>query len=378
MADGAAPNASLAERLRRQTEAGPIRFDRWMEQCLYDQAGGFYSRIGEAGRRHGDFVTSPEVGPLFGLVLAQWVEQRWRDAGTPDHFDVVDAGAGRGALTIALRHAVRDTPLAAAARWCTVERSERLREAQTEHLGSDIRRTDVVPDRIAGVVIANELLDNLATRVVQRVQDVPSGWAEIHVGWDESDARFVPVARPLAVRPAGIDRLALAVGGADQLDDLPTGTLLPLPDGAFEWVDTVLGRLDGALLVIDYGVVHAVELVARDGAWLRTYSGHQVGLDPFDSPGQRDITVDVAADLLPSGWNPMRQTDFLASWGIDRFVDEARRHSGSGRFDSLEAIRLHSRLNEAVALCAPEGLGGFLTLEWRVERDQPSESPSPA
>jgi len=62
----------LAERIR---SSGPLPFEQWVEACLYDEAGGFYASGGAAGRR-GDFLTSPEVGPLFGAVVARWLDNR--------------------------------------------------------------------------------------------------------------------------------------------------------------------------------------------------------------------------------------------------------------------------------------------------------------
>ena len=70
-----------------------------MQLALYSDAG-FYSgddNTGRAGRR-GDFITSPEVGPLFGAVLARMIDDEWKKAGSPDQFTVVDAGAGPGTL----------------------------------------------------------------------------------------------------------------------------------------------------------------------------------------------------------------------------------------------------------------------------------------
>src|SRR5215210_1508111 len=75
-----------------------------MEEALYDPERGFYATGGQAGRR-GDFLTSPEVGPLFGAVVARMIDATWQEAGRPDPFVVVDAGAGVGTLARAVRAA---------------------------------------------------------------------------------------------------------------------------------------------------------------------------------------------------------------------------------------------------------------------------------
>jgi len=86
---------------------GAIRFDEFMRIALYGEHG-FYTTLGQAGRR-GDFITSPEVGPLFGVVLARWIESEWHRLGEPDDFTIIECGAGPGTLARAV--------LAAAPRW---------------------------------------------------------------------------------------------------------------------------------------------------------------------------------------------------------------------------------------------------------------------
>ena len=76
---------------------GPIPFAEVVELALYDADGGFYATGGQAGRR-GDFLTSPEVGPLFGAVVARALDAWWAAAGPTRRVDVVEAGAGPGTL----------------------------------------------------------------------------------------------------------------------------------------------------------------------------------------------------------------------------------------------------------------------------------------
>ena len=75
---------------------GAIRFDEFMRIALYGDHG-FYATGGQAGRR-GDFITSPEVGPLFGAVLARWIDAEFHRIGEPDDFMIVECGAGPGTL----------------------------------------------------------------------------------------------------------------------------------------------------------------------------------------------------------------------------------------------------------------------------------------
>src|SRR4051794_5085950 len=84
----------IVERIRRE---GPISFDVFVELALYGE-GGFFTRARGAGRARRDFVTSPEVGPLFGALVARALDAWWHDLESTDPFLVVEAGAGRGRL----------------------------------------------------------------------------------------------------------------------------------------------------------------------------------------------------------------------------------------------------------------------------------------
>src|SRR5215207_9169837 len=171
----------IAERIRRE---GPIPFDRFVDAALYDEEGGFYARGGGAGRAGRDFVTSPEVGTLFGALVARALDGWWRAAGAPDPFLVIEAGAGRGRLAADVLAAAPDC--ATALRYVLVERSPGLRAAQRDllrvepfedALGPVVRDDEDAPVPVAGmgpivtalddlpavpltgVVLANELLD---------------------------------------------------------------------------------------------------------------------------------------------------------------------------------------------------------------------------
>jgi SAM-dependent MidA family methyltransferase len=338
------------------------RFDRYQARCLYDADAGFYATGGRAGRRGGDFITSPEVGPLFGEVLARAIRGWWDDAGRPDHWTVAEAGAGRGALAASILRAEAsvEVPL----HYVCVERSAALRAAATDLLSSTLTSTlhtsrsvvrdithvlrgarqngveiqvDVVEDLPgeADVILANELLDNLPVRIVERTAD---GWNEVWV--------------PDELRPTA---LALDV-------DAPIGTRLPVLEHAATWVEHALDRAP-RVVAFDYGVRTTAELIERP--WLRTYAEHGRDTDPYVEPGTVDITVDVPVDQLPQPTDVVTQAEFLARWGIDELVEEGRRiWTERAHIGDLAAVRARSRITEAEALVDPTGLGAFLAMEW--------------
>jgi SAM-dependent MidA family methyltransferase len=309
-----------------------------MELALYDPGRGYYATAEPIGRR-GDFITSPEVGPLFGGVIARVLDEWWHQLGEPDDYVVVDAGAGPGTLARAV-----------------VAAEPECADALTY---LEVEQADVWPlFPFRGVILANELLDNLPCRVLERTAD---GWAELTVGLADGDLVE-------ALTSVVDDDVA---GTADQwAPRAAVGARIPLPERGRRWVaDARASLLQGHLLVIDY-MAPTATLAERDGGWLRTYRGHERGDDPLVDPGGQDITADVAVDQLIDDQPPTlvrSQADLLRAHGIDELVEEGRAiwHERAAIGD-LAAVRGRSRVREAEALLDPDGLGAFTVLQWDV------------
>jgi len=359
-----------------------LAFSAYVDAALYDPSSGFYAKGGVAGRR-GDFLTSPEVGPLFGAVVGRALDRWWSELGRPDPFVLVEGGAGPGTLARSLHRA--QPACSAALVHVLVERSAAQRGVHHQHLAShigeptpgDLSRVlhepragrgpvavsaaDLPGDAVVGVVFANELLDNLAFDVVRRT---PAGGVEemrVAVGSDGSFEGVV-VPRP----PADPAEVAL-VGVAP-------GVWVPFQHQAAEWVRRARASLHaGRVVVVDYTATDAE--LSSDAAlgWLRTYVGHGRGAHPLDAPGHQDITADVAVDQLlracPGG-TATTQARWLGEHGIGELVEEGRRRWAAGaHLGDLDAIRGRSRVGEAEALLDPDGLGAFGVLEWAVAPD---------
>ncbi len=390
--------AIVAERVRRR---GPLPFDEVVDLALYHPAHGFYSR-GQGAGRDRDFLTSPEVGPLFGAVVARALDTWWADMGRPDPFVVVEAGAGAGTLAASV---VAAAPRCAPAlRYLLVERSELLRrhparglhlEPASVVLGPATAEEDDPPPpdpeaapagrpRLAslaelpvgpfeGVVIANELLDNLAFGLLQRWghgsvgQDPPKRdqnavggvrWDEVRVGGDRAEV-LVPASPGLA---AEADRWA---------PDAAEGSRIPLQRAAGAWLRSALTCLRrGRVVVVDYADT-TPSLARRPWTeWTRTYRAHGRGNHALADLGAQDVTCEVAVDQLAGVRRPVSvrsQADFLAAHGIDALIGEARRtwHERAAIGD-LAALAARSRVTEAAALTDPDGLGAFRVIEWEI------------
>jgi SAM-dependent MidA family methyltransferase len=346
--------AALADRLAARIRAeGPISYAEFVETALYDEDAGFYARHGSAGRR-GDFLTSPEVGPLFGAVIARALDEWWRELGEPARYRVVEAGAGRGTLARAVLAA---TPACAVALdYVMVERSRRLR---AEHpAGAVLRSLELLPDEPApGVVLANELLDNMAFDLAEWDD---GAWHDVRVDVDESGA--------LVERRGAAVIDATLPAGAD-------GARVPRQVAAQQWLRSALELVPaGRVVVVDYARSTAEMVDEPWTAWVRTYRGHDRGRAPLDDPGGQDVTCDVAIDQLAAVQGPdldRSQADFLRAHGLDELVADGRRvWSERAGVGDLAALRARSRVREAEALTAADGLGAFRVLEWTRGRDQ--------
>ncbi len=360
-----------------------MSFAQYMDIALYDESVGFYATDGRAGRR-GDFLTSPEVGPLFGALIARRLDEEWLALGSPDILVVVEFGAGPGTLARSVAFATPEC--GSALRYLMVERSAEQRALHAEHLegwmgdldaegvetfvrslnpGPQFASSPIAPYGITGVILANELLDNLVFDIVRH--DGAGNFEQLDVHHAEDGLEFVVV--PTEV-PASL---------APVLSSAAAGEWMPLQEHAVQWLMEAVDRVErGVVIVIDYGAT-TPEIAARpEMGWLRTFVGQERGGHPLDAPGASDITTDVAIDQLATACEPSKTTtqrEFLQRLGIADLVDEGRRRwTEKASAPDVEALRARSRVGEAEALLESGGLGDFVVLEWTVEmRDEAAD-----
>lgn len=355
-------SAPLVAELRARIERdGPLPFRDFMQAALYHARHGYYRTSAAVTSRGGDFVTSPEVHPVFGALVAKQLAECWRVMSCPSAFDVVEQGAGRGLLARDIILAAEQEPqFAAALRYRLVEPAPNLRRAQEETLahaevaGARVEWIDELPGAVTGVVLSNELLDAFPVhRVVRR----GGALCEVFVAHDGT--RFVDELRPLAnaaIRDY-FDALGLLPG---------EGCYAEVNLDAPRWIADVARSLErGCVLTFDYGY-DAADLYKpwrRDGTLLCFYR-QSASSDPYQRVGKQDMTASVDFTTLrrageEAGLRTLGFTDqasFLARWGIGEGVAAVARERPS------EIEEYFARRNVVLDLIDPGKLGRIKVL----------------
>jgi SAM-dependent MidA family methyltransferase len=321
----------LRERIDRD---GPITFRDFMEAALYHPKHGYYSTSAGATGRGGDYVTSPEVHPVFGALVGRTLLEMWERTDRPARFDVVEQGGGTGTLARDIHAwAHRAEPaFAAALRYTLVDRSAAMRSAQERTLADlDLRKgavawSDELPAGIEGCVLSNELVDAFPVhRVVHHGAELQEVYVDAMPG--RAVPRFIDKPGPLST-PAlrsYFDDLALLPGD---------GCYAEVNLDAIVWVRNVAASITrGYVLTFDYGY-DAPELYApwrKDGTLLCFY--HQsASSDPYQRIGKQDMTSSVDFTTLrrageEAGLATIAMTDqasFLVRLGIGEGVGAAQ------------------------------------------------------
>jgi SAM-dependent MidA family methyltransferase len=275
-------SADLSSHIRRAiAEAGGwLPFDRFMALALYTPGLGYYARsdrqFGALPASGSDFVTAPELSSRFGHALARQVAQAL-DAASVD--EVIEFGAGTGALAQQLLESLGER----VQRYRIVDLSGVLRERQQRTLadfGERVQWLDAWPERMAAVVVGNEVLDAMP---VQLLHFDGRTWFER--GVSVARERFAWVDRPTALRPPVDD---------PQADFVP-GTTTEIHPQSQAFVRTLAERLQrGAAFFIDYGFPAAeYYLPQRSGGTLMCHRAHRADADPLADVGAKDITAHV-------------------------------------------------------------------------------------
>lgn len=358
--DALAHSQQLASHLRADilAQGGAVPFSRFMELSLYAPGWGYYSAGASKFGASGDFVTSPEMGPLFAATTANALAPVLQQLGPEAR--MLELGGGSGAFAEILLKRLLELD-ALPARYAILEPSADLRERQRERL----ERALIPPvfalvewldrpfdDDWDGVLFANEVIDALPTpRFLSSDGEIYEETVEL-----DGEGRFVRGATPADPLLTGAVRHIERYLERPFAHDYRSEVLPQLP----YWIQAVAGGMQrGAMLFVDYGYPRA-EFYQHDRSdgTLRAFYRHRVHNDVFLWPGLQDITasVDFTA-LAEAGTNAgfdlagySNQANFLLGNGITGLLEKAEERTDEvGRMrlrDELKRLTLPTEMGE--------------------------------
>ncbi|MGA7558967.1 MAG: SAM-dependent methyltransferase [Terriglobales bacterium] len=297
---------------------GPIPFSRYMQICLYDPAHGYYSANAEQFGKAGDFYTASDVHAVFGRLLARQFDEIWRTLDRPPQIEILELGPGRGlfARDVLDWSNKKFHDFFAALTYTLQESSPALRgklqETLREHLDSgrshvgaepalslskgaptcpaercsadaDIHRT--LASDVPLIVFANEFFDALPVEIL-------STQGKLHVALDNHRLHetWLP---PLAEELEFLDRYGVHPEAGERIE---------VPMQAQSWTSQIAQSIQqGIVLVIDYGYTRDQQLAGRHRGTLMAYRQHSASSDPYQAPGEQDLTAHVNFTALAAG-----------------------------------------------------------------------------
>jgi SAM-dependent MidA family methyltransferase len=316
----------LREKIEHEIhEDGPIPFSRYMELCLYDPEHGYYSRNAEQFGKAGDFYTSSDVHKVFGRLLARQFDEMWRALGSPAQIELVELGPGCGLFAQdVLDWSEKKFPdFFHALRYVLIESSPALRQRIKKSLIRDFESRKAklnsldFMDEISSantIVFANEFFDALPVEILS-----PKGSLRI----DTRDNRFIEAwAKPSPEELEFLDRYSIHPESHERVE---------APLAAQHFMDQIAASVRrGFLIIIDYGYTRAEQLAGRHRGTVKAIRQHSISANPYEAPGEQDITADVnftalAAAAEKQGMQPhklLTQSQFLMGIGeANQFAD---------------------------------------------------------
>jgi len=313
----------MLERIREEISAagGWISFARYMELALQVYYGAGDRQLGARG----DFITAPELGRLFGRTLARQLQEI--------DGPILELGAGSGALAETLQKELDREYL-------ILETSGALRSRQAARLGDRVKFLDRLPERLHGAVVANEVVDAMPVHAVGwRADGVVERGVSTQLSWEERPASSALLEEAKAIEvPVPYDSEIGLAGRA--------------------WMRSLAERLDeGAIFVIDYGFPRREYYhPQRSMGTLMCHTRHRAHGNPFERPGEQDITAHVDFSALASAAREAglevlgyaTQAQFLVNCGITDVLAQANLES---------ALHYAPLAAEAQKLLSPNEMG---------------------
>lgn len=336
------------------SEQGPISFSEFMQDALYAPQLGYYRngliKFGEEG----DFITAPQISPLFGCCVAKQCQQVLQNLG---HGSILEIGAGNGILAKSiLTELAKQKTLPE--HYFILELSADLQQRQRELLADSpellarVQWLTELPTTFSGVIIANEVVDAMPVHKFkidhnQSLQEYFVDWEQDHFLW-----QLQPPTKALKNIYKTIQTPPLSAGYVSEINSLIPG-----------WLDNLASSLrEGLILLIDYGFPeHEYYHMDRSTGTLMCHFHHQAHADPLLNVGVQDITAHVnftqvancaqASNLTLAGYT--HQAGFLINCGITELMLKAGGLSYFHQAQQVKQLTLPSEMGElfkAIAL----------------------------
>jgi SAM-dependent MidA family methyltransferase len=282
----------IEQEIRRR---GPMPFSRYMDICLYDPTAGYYSRNAEQFGKAGDFYTSSDVHAVFGRLLARQFDQMWQALDRPPKIEILEIGPGRGLFARdVLDWSNKKFPDFFASLTYTLQELSpalraKLRDTLENHLSSGKARIfegspekrptihrSLAPDTPL-IVFANEFFDAVPVEILGTA-------GKLHISIEDNRLHEIWLP-PLDEEMEFLDRYGVHPEPGEGIE---------VPILAQDWIGEIAHAIArGFLLTIDYGYTRNEQLAGRHRGTLMAYRHHSASSDPYQAPGEQDLTAHV-------------------------------------------------------------------------------------
>jgi SAM-dependent MidA family methyltransferase len=352
---------SLREQIEQEIrQRGPIPFSRYMQICLYDPCHGYYSANAEQFGKAGDFYTSSDVHAVFGRLLARQFDEIWQALDRPPEIEILELGPGRGlfardvldwcnkkfsdffaALTYTLQES---SPALRTKLQTTLENHLAGGKAaiSAESAAADIHRS--LPSEAPLIVFANEFFDALPVEIL-------GAHGKLYIALENNRLceTWLP---PLGGELEFLDRYGVHPEGGERIE-VPL-----LAQGWMRQIANFIARGRLLIVVIDYGYTRNEQLSGRFRGTLMAYRHHSASPDPYQAPGQQDLTAHVNFTALAAACEQggmrseklLTQSQFLMGIGEKNQVADAFEDCRVPQERAKVALQLKH-------LVTPEGMG---------------------
>ena len=318
-----------------------LYFDEYMDNCLYSKFGFFNTEVVRSSKE-GDFLTSPEVSEYFGLIIANFINEKINDG------DILEVGAGTGSLAEEIvKHVDKNLYLLESSKTALANLKNKKFQAE--------EKLEKFSDKNIDIIYMNELLDNVPCAIGVNKDDK---WYEKIINTNKEKFEY-DLAEIREENYEWIKKYNLQPMEGIELEiQLNSEKLLN------SFIDIFNPKY---FLIFDYGYEYKDRDKKPYPSLIRTYKEHHLSSEPLELPGETDITYDVNFTFVEKYFESkgykvelMLQNNFLDKYGFENIYKKLKQNYQ--KFTDIEKLKIKSQLVGLEAIHNERGLGGFYTL----------------